>query len=360
MKALIRTADGSVEDFDGRVLFFSQERFIRDICEGECCFICGTHPDAATFEDEHVIPDWVLKRFKLHAKFVTLPNGVTTRYDKYKVPCCAACNDRLAEEFENRIAPIVALGSNAVRDWLVSGDGHWRLFCWLALIFLKTHLKDKSFRAHLDERRGQATISSAYEWETLHHLHCVARAFFTKAHLAPEVFGSLLVLPARVEDYFERFDYGDLYEPQTLLLKIDATAFICVLNDAGAARVLFQNHLQRITGALSPLQLREVAAHFAYLSVQLKNRPEFWTHVSGRDGTVGIMGSHDASPDLHDYDAKLFGKLMHRNCAQIIEAMQLPDGEEILSSMLAGRWSFLFDEKGVFIPDQMTLRPKTG
>jgi hypothetical protein len=174
------------------------------------------------------------------------------------------------------------------------------------------------------------------------------------------VFGSLLVLPAREEDFFERFDYGDLYEPQTLLLRIDSIAFICVLNDAGAARVLFQNHLNRITGALSPLQLREVAAHFAYLSVQLKNRPEFWTQVSARDATVGIMGSHDATAELRTYDAKLFGKFMHRNCAPIIEAMQLPDANGILNDMLAGRWSFLFDDKGVFIADQMRLQSKSG
>jgi hypothetical protein len=49
---------------------------------------------------------------------------------------------------------------------------------------------------------------------------------------------------------------------------------------------------------------------------------------------------------------------MYRNCAQIIEALQLPDAEPLLSKMRDGRWSFLFDHDGAFIADQMTLRPE--
>ncbi len=36
-----KTVDGSVVASAGKVIFFSNERFMRDICLGDCCFIYG-------------------------------------------------------------------------------------------------------------------------------------------------------------------------------------------------------------------------------------------------------------------------------------------------------------------------------
>jgi hypothetical protein len=49
----VRTADGTVIGSDGKILFFSAERFARDICEGGCCFICGGARGANISKDEH-------------------------------------------------------------------------------------------------------------------------------------------------------------------------------------------------------------------------------------------------------------------------------------------------------------------
>jgi hypothetical protein len=35
------TEDGSIIDRVGKVIFFSAQRFVDDICLGNCCFICG-------------------------------------------------------------------------------------------------------------------------------------------------------------------------------------------------------------------------------------------------------------------------------------------------------------------------------
>ena len=39
-----KTADGSIIDQSGKVIYFSSKRFIDDICLGNCCFICGADP----------------------------------------------------------------------------------------------------------------------------------------------------------------------------------------------------------------------------------------------------------------------------------------------------------------------------
>jgi hypothetical protein len=65
------TPDGSVVDENGKVLVFSTKRFIEDICLGDCCFICGAKPDEKPFNNEHILPDWVLRRYDLFARTIT-------------------------------------------------------------------------------------------------------------------------------------------------------------------------------------------------------------------------------------------------------------------------------------------------
>jgi hypothetical protein len=57
--ALRVTEDQSIEDEQGRVLFYSADRFLRDVAERSCCFICGAVPGSVPFNDEHVVPDWL-------------------------------------------------------------------------------------------------------------------------------------------------------------------------------------------------------------------------------------------------------------------------------------------------------------
>jgi hypothetical protein len=159
-----RLADESVVDEAGRIIFFSTERFINDICLGNCCFICGASPESVPFNDEHVIPEWVLRRFDLFSMQVTLPNGHRVRYDQYKVPCCEACNSLMGREIEAPISKLFRAGPAAVAKHLAN-KGSLKFFVWLGLIFLKTHLKDRSHRYYLDQRKGSQVISDEYEWD---------------------------------------------------------------------------------------------------------------------------------------------------------------------------------------------------
>ena len=74
------TDDGSAVRDDGSVIVFSIERFIRNIVEGGRCFICGKSRDEVPFNDEHIIPDWALRRTGLYEREITLPNETLHRY----------------------------------------------------------------------------------------------------------------------------------------------------------------------------------------------------------------------------------------------------------------------------------------
>ena len=272
------TPDGSVLNSEGRILFFSVPRFLSDISRGHDCFICGAKPGTVPFNDEHILPDWILRRYKLHGRMLYLPNGTRIRYGEYKIPCCAGCNGTMGRRFEDPIREMFVGGANALSQEL-KNNGPWRLFCWLSLIFLKVHLKDNYLDFHRDRRQGEIKIGELHEWEDLHHVHCVARAFYTGCDVEREVLGTILVLPAKVRPHLESFDYGDITGAQTVLLRINETAIIAVLNDSQAALTIYYDELDKIGGPLSPLQLREIAARFASINVQLAERPKFSSRV---------------------------------------------------------------------------------
>lgn len=194
---------------------FSCERFVRDIAEGNCCFICGATPAEKPFNNEHVLPNWVLRRYGLHTRTITLPNETTFRYDQYTIPCCIDCNSLLGRNVEEPIRKLIEQGPVALREYVRSG-GALHIFVWLALIFLKIHLKDRTLRWHRDLRQPDDRIGELYTWEDLHHLHTVARCFYTKCDVSDAALGSLLIMGAKRHPDRENFDIADFSEAQSL------------------------------------------------------------------------------------------------------------------------------------------------
>jgi hypothetical protein len=58
------------------------------------------------------------------------------------------------------------------------------------------------------------------------------------------------------------------------------------------------------------VQARELTAHFALASMDLINRPNFWTYVSPDRKQVVIGGTTDAAPLFPKFDREGFGHMM--------------------------------------------------
>lgn len=353
-----QTPDGSVVTAQGDVVFFSIDRFKRDICEGDCCFICGARSGTTAFNDEHVIPEWVLRESSLFSKTISLPNGNTFRYDRYKIPCCARCNALLGERVEQPFSTVLKGGMHALGEHLRT-NGPWLPFTWLALLFIKTHLRDREFRWHLDARQGAFPISEAYDWEALHHVHCIARSFFTRPELDATALGTFFALPASIAPQFEQFDYGDLYFHKTICFRFRDVAMVCVLNDSCACYSIEKDKLlPRISGPLSPLQIREVMARLGYLNLLIKERPLFQSEFDGPK--YRISGTHPAAIELDEWNPEAYGRVLHHACAGHLDRCTNPDIEEIRKYVREGRYTFLFDQNGSFIKEQMVFVPNGG
>ena len=349
------TEDGSAVRDDGTVIIFSIERFIRDIVEGDCCFICGKRRDEVLFNDEHVIPDWVLRRAGLYERQITLPNRTLYRYRQYKVPCCVPCNSLMGITFELPISRLFEQGYDAVAEHMRTREGIAQLFIWLAFIYLKTHLKDLSLRMHQDRRMPDGQIADVYDWENLHHVHCVARSYLAKVAIHPEVVGSVLLMPAKAGPDEEQFDYADSYPARTLFLRIGDIALFAVLNDARAVlqfrtapdqAQLGYPLLTSITHALSPIQARELTAELVYTNLRIEDRPIFQTVVDPATEEATIIAHTPDGYHLRAGNREFYGELIYFFCGNRINSIAEPERSEIQAGVKAGQFSFLWAADG--------------
>ena len=74
---LIHLDDGSIS-INGKLVFVSLKRFRDKVCEEKVCFICAEESSEPT--KEHIVPDWILKRFSLYNQKIQLPNGTLLPY----------------------------------------------------------------------------------------------------------------------------------------------------------------------------------------------------------------------------------------------------------------------------------------
>lgn len=133
MDVVIWTQDGSLIR-NRKTIYFSFDRFLKDIVHGDRCFICGANPELVPFNDEHVLPDWILRRYGLHNRVIILPNYTRFRYGQFKIPCCESCNSMLGGKVERSMQEMFDRGYKALAEHVVS-DGPYKLFCWMRLIF---------------------------------------------------------------------------------------------------------------------------------------------------------------------------------------------------------------------------------
>jgi hypothetical protein len=345
-----KTEDGSVLDSVGNVIVFSTERFIQDICLGECCFLCGANPESKTFNDEHVLPEWLLRYCGLFDSEIILPNEGRVRYDRYKVPCCAECNKLMGDLLEQPISDAMKGGYAHLSDWIVNG-GSFKVFVWMALIFFKTHLRDRTHRLHLDARRGAAKISDEYDWELLHHLHSLVRCFHTSCFIEESAIGSFLILPVMVSDLVDRFDFGDLFVPQTMFMRLNDIGIVAVFDDANGALTFFADFLQKITRPVSEIQLREIMVELAWLNLHLKVRPTFATECDLTGEKCRLVVERPQHVELVQLDRGLRGKLLYGAVRHLLQEVSLlgHSYEEGVALVKSGDLSFLRDDHGQFI-----------
>jgi hypothetical protein len=85
--------------------------------------------------------------------------------------------------------------------------------------------------------------------------------------------GSFVTIRVQPDPSGTEFDFGDLYAGQSAMLRLGNFAFLAAFNDGGCAQLFLKQKLERITGPVSDVQLRELATDLAFLNIHLKEHP---------------------------------------------------------------------------------------
>jgi hypothetical protein len=338
--------DGTVMDARGNVVVFSAERFMKDVIAGNACFLCGVAPTARPFKNLLVLPEWLLKRYDLAAKTVQTARGATLRYDENTVPCCQSCNILVNDEIERPVCDAVSRGGDALNDY-VAKNGLAKIYIWLALVFVKTHLKDNLARYSL---APAGSAPPALEWGKLHLVHSMVRGHLANIEIDVEATGSFMILPVNTQSVTSGFDYADLYGAQTAMVRFDGFAVFTVFDDTGAAMNCFWPRIEKITAPLSHIQLREVLAELAYMNALLKARPVYKTTAELETEKLYLAATRPELA-LKDPDLPLRGRLLRAVLGGGVDHIQMEGHTpaEVAAAVDAGKVTFLFDTGGKFI-----------
>jgi hypothetical protein len=174
----------------------------------------------------------------------------------------------------------------------------------------------------------------------------VARIPYSGASIEPSVPGTTYFI--EMADSSECFDFGSLTYYSTLFLRIGNLGIVTVLNDSGSVGRLLWEYLSHISGPISSIQLREIAAHFAYGNSLLVDRPTFWSEL-GPDGRLTIRSSPPIYHGFHDFNRAELGKLLAYNCAPFLRESCTPDVEKQIERLARGEIQFLYHDDGTFI-----------
>lgn len=149
-------------------------------------------------------------------------------------------------------------------------------------------------------------------------------------------------------DRFGGFDFIDSHSGKTIMLQLGEIAIITTLDDSCAAIAVFETNFMKITGPLSPFQLREIVAHFNFINLSLKEKPEYRSFIKG-NGEYKIQANVPEKIELLDEKDRFvsIGEFLRYYIEPIIG--EIDNREKVLNEIKAGKRTYLFDETGKFI-----------
>lgn len=232
------TIDGSKND---TIAFDEKEKYIRNLFarfennDWNHCFICRSGLDTNNSNKktkEHIIPDWMQKRFKIQNAKMLLANETPIKYNQLLVPCCEDCNYRMSRLFESPIRNALNKGFNEFSRL----DSNI-LVLWAIKIAYGLSYKESFLPA---ERKNPNSdfIKTAYDLYCMHSnrslLHCAVNG-----KIPEEEIGSVLMCQLTDTDE-EHFFFWEDAKNRVVAFELGSIALIVFTDDLGYRQDVLQ------------------------------------------------------------------------------------------------------------------------
>lgn len=247
------------------------------------CIFSGNDPDT----EEHVIPDWLQRRFDLNRQKYHLPNTTYLDYRHAKVPATRFDNEQFGQ-IEKRIS---------------QNQFVWEeIFLWLFKIHIGLIYKDVNLHIDITNPSSQTIIPPHIINHQLKLFRELYRQYFLNsefsAHRSPP--GSVFILPSFSPGYF---DFVHSFHCGTVGINIGDFYLATSLWDFGMARDngYFKFNWNKDQYYLPPSDLEEQERMRFYIQVQ-----RIWLcnlgYWSFRWNINMFKQSHDYQPDMPKFE----------------------------------------------------------
>ena len=299
------TSGRSILRQDGEFVFIHTADFAENILMGKNCFLCGCYPDGVEFNNEHVIPDWLLRHTGISNMSITLPNGRLLRYSSYKVRSCEQCNSFLSENVEEPISQAIKGGFDSISEFF--NMNRKLVFQWLCLIYYKVHFRDFSLRFNVDRRERDTPIGALYAWPNFHHIFCVARSVIFDAQFSSGVVGTIKVFQLNDWERHGSYDYRDHWITDTIFIRIKDICIYVSFTDAEAVRHMTQDKFARVPQRLNHIQAIEIYGDFIAAKMHFNQQHDFHSFYDPDADLLRIVAETSSDFDWRDLDPSIRG-----------------------------------------------------
>ncbi|MBT2445353.1 hypothetical protein J7E93_35800 [Streptomyces sp. ISL-36] len=297
------------------------------------CFLCGAGLLGGR-TDEHVFPQWLLRRCDLWNEKITLLNGTLMPYAQMRIPCCSTCNNEHLSRIEQAVGDAFTEGPEAVAALDAT-----TLFLWMGKIYYGLMFRELSLLA--DRRDPETGTIISPEFLTtfrMHHmlLQAARGAVRWQSDQHP---ASVFVFKAQEPtDPRARFDYVDIINFPFFAIRVGGTAVVAVLQDWGAlAQAVTVPGLEAAGQiALHPQQFRETAALAAYMTTLFNRVPKHLLLASEDHVNVVTLplAGMSAKFVFDPFDVGHYAQVLSHVTGQPVE--ELYDGRNIVTLLRDG------------------------
>lgn len=233
------------------------------------CFICGISVEQRPVTEEHILSQWLLRRFDLWDRTITLLNWTDIKYSQLKIPCCSVCNNDHLSRIEKEVQQGVEQGFEKFRQ-----IDELTIYQWLAKIRFGILFKELS----LDADRGNKELGKIIGPKVMHehqNLHRLLQSVRLPFRFISKPW-SVWILRSHTYPRKYDFDFWDFFESLTVYIRMHDTAVIMCLEDNAYQQEARDDFFKQFDGVtLHPCQLEELAVRVSYQNALLRRTPEY-------------------------------------------------------------------------------------
>ncbi|KQR65349.1 hypothetical protein [Pedobacter sp. Leaf176] len=311
--------------------------FERQYASMELCFLCGKTLTKDNSTKEHIFPQWILNKFDLWDKSITLLNGIRYDYKRSIIPCCNVCNN----EHLSKLESIIKNGVEKGYQFFKENVPLIAIYQWCQLIFYKWLYKETFFKENVKDPHSEKIVRKE-NFESMSLNHLLLRSIDKRIKFENFFPGSIFICHLKTgQNASDNFDYLDAVPEQCIMLRLGEIGIVVMLADSEIQKYVFADQYRvYLSNILAPIQLKNLFIQCMYRQ-HLFNDPYSFELKDITDDSLTI-----SQIPKENFTGDVYTEWLHTDYAILLN--QVFGGGMHNYLVEKGIPSFLFDKDGNF------------